>query len=553
MSSSDEDIAWEECEDDDLEEDEEMEDEDVEMAIDVDESTGVGRRPDETSSPRDYLSRRRETGTKRVASPKAKARAAKRRRRVAVHKAGVVVFCARLGMLETCCGDALTRESAVALLETAMGDLKAAARGRSSPKAALEAAVRLSRLLAAARSQRKAETFGLSDPWQLARRVHRGDWTATEFTQLLAAAVRDAGFTVRLVGCHTPAKACVVQRHRDDDDDDDDELWLWVSRATEDRSYFVFVDVAGGTVSRRPPQDPAYVVAVDDAVHLVPDAGNKDRRALPKKDRDWLEASPLVVTEPRTTALRTSIAGLPTTRFGFKNHPTYAIKAMLPRFEYIKDGADSIAFFKGDRVYRRDDVIILRGERQWKKFGRAVKPGQEPKKDKLFAEDQTDPWEVPAVVGDNIPVNDYGNVDIVDGDPNLVPKGATWIHGKDAMTLAKHLHKTSHLPYAVVVTGFDHDDSKKSRLLPFSAGSSSSAANQRSFQRPPKPKKDGVVVPDPFAPTLRAALAALRATRAKEQHLLRRRRWANVVRKLLSREHLRDMYLPDRRRVLSSS
>mmetsp|Transcript_20722 Transcript_20722/g.66699 ORF Transcript_20722/g.66699 Transcript_20722/m.66699 type:complete len:262 (+) Transcript_20722:1045-1830(+) len=226
-------------------------------------------------------------------------------------------------------------------------------------------------------------------------------------------------------------------------------------------------------------------------------------------------------------------------------------QALLKRYEFLTEDAESVGFFKGERVYRREDVEILRGERQWKRYGRAVRKDEEPTKDKLFAEAQTEPWEVPEIREDRIPVNDYGNVDVVDGDASLVPKGGVWIRGKDAIDVAKKIGKDT-LPYAVVVVGFENapNSSKEgpgssSRRL-FSSGASG-RSDTASFQRPPKPKRDGVVVPERHAPNLRAAVDALRKTRAERKRHLKRERWATIVRKLLSRARLREMYLDNRR------
>lgn len=65
----------------------------------------------------------------------------------------------------------------------------------------------------------------------------------------------------------------------------------------------------------------------------------------------------------------------------FKNHPLYALKRHLLKFEAIyPPDAAPVGFMRGDPVYSRDCVVQLHSRETWLKEARVVKVGEEPYK-----------------------------------------------------------------------------------------------------------------------------------------------------------------------------
>ncbi len=58
---------------------------------------------------------------------------------------------------------------------------------------------------------------------------------------------------------------------------------------------------------------------------------------------------------------------------------------------------------------------------------------------KLFGSWQTQPMEVPPVLHGVIPMNEYGNLEVWDGAPAFVPKGAAFVDHPKALKAAKNL------------------------------------------------------------------------------------------------------------------
>ena len=250
---------------------------------------------------------------------------------------------------------------------------------------------------------------------------------------------------------------------------------------------------------------------------------------------------------------------LPTSKGAFKNHPALALPSAFFARERLKAGARAVATFKGELVYARDDVLTLRTQKQWKRLLRKVRDDElarpaaaadepaaaaAPDDDDdeeaaleaamnaacdaaegianpraLYAEDQTEPW-APDPVGPNgeLPVNDYGNVEIF--DEAHVPRGGTWLQGKDALPAAVEAGAA----FAPVVVGFERKRGDKT----------------------PRPKIDGVLVPDDAADVVRAIRDAKVDARDAQQRAVRatraRTRWAALTRALLSRAELRSRY-----------
>ena len=73
---------------------------------------------------------------------------------------------------------------------------------------------------------------------------------------------------------------------------------------------------------------------------------------------------------------------MPTSKNAFRTHPLYAIESLLPQNQIVHNG-EPVGFFKGEKVFRREAISIVRTEKQWKQMCR------------IITEDQ---WDLPAKV-----------------------------------------------------------------------------------------------------------------------------------------------------------
>lgn len=165
----------------------------------------------------------------------------------------------------------------------------------------------------------------------------------------------------------------------------------------------------------------------------------------------------------------------------FKGHSIYVLERHLRINEVIhprrEAGKVSIRVAKNaklESVFRRQDVHLCRTADAWYRRGRDVNEGEQPLKrvvpkgkkaaapdefddnddeeategTALYAEFQTSLYEPPPVVGDKIPRNAYGNLDVY--VPTMIPAGGVHIRHPLAAKAARVLG----IDYADAVTGF---------------------------------------------------------------------------------------------------
>jgi xeroderma pigmentosum group C-complementing protein len=144
---------------------------------------------------------------------------------------------------------------------------------------------------------------------------------------------------------------------------------------------------------------------------------------------------------------------------GFKDHPMYVntlesadiryvLERHLKREEVIQPKRE-IGRFRGEPVYRRQNVLSCKTAENWMRIGRKVKDRQEPLKwvkqravtiqkrraqelamqesgesiqQGLYAQHQTEVYIPPPIVDGKIPTNSFGNIDLY--APTMLPAGA---------------------------------------------------------------------------------------------------------------------------------
>ncbi|NXC11881.1 XPC protein, partial [Orthonyx spaldingii] len=232
---------------------------------------------------------------------------------------------------------------------------------------------------------------------------------------------------------------------------------------------------------------------------------------------------------------------LPTAIGEYKNHPLYALKRHLLKFQAIyPESAAILGYCRGEAVYSRDCVHTLHSRDTWLKQARVVKVGEVPYKmvkgfsnrarkarlaepanrDRedlaLFGRWQTEEYQPPTAVDGKVPRNEYGNVYLF--LPSMLPVGCVQLKLPNLNRVARKLN----IDCAQAVTGFD-----------FHGGYS-------------HPVIDGYVVCEEYKEVLVAAWENEQAEIEKKEKEKREKRavgnWKLLTKGLLIRERLKQRY-----------
>ncbi|KAL6119970.1 xpc [Pungitius sinensis] len=231
---------------------------------------------------------------------------------------------------------------------------------------------------------------------------------------------------------------------------------------------------------------------------------------------------------------------LPVSIAEYKNHPLYALKRHLLKYEAIYPStATSLGYCRGEPVYSRDCVHTLHSKDTWLKEARTVRLGEEPYKMvkgfsnrsrkarmaseqkeendlSLFGEWQTEEYQPPLAVDGKVPRNDYGNVYLF--KPCMIPVGCVHLKLPNLHRVARKLNMDA----APAVTGFDFH------------GGYSHAVN------------DGYIVCEEHEEILRAAWVEDQEIQKQKEREKKEKRvisnWTVLVKGLLIRERLQQRY-----------
>ncbi|KAK2529462.1 Xpc [Columba guinea] len=232
---------------------------------------------------------------------------------------------------------------------------------------------------------------------------------------------------------------------------------------------------------------------------------------------------------------------LPTAIGEYKNHPLYALKRHLLKYQAIyPESAAVLGYCRGEAVYSRDCVHTLHSRDTWLKQARVVRIGEAPYKmvkgfsnqarkarlaepanrDKedlaLFGRWQTEEYQPPIAVDGKVPRNEYGNVYLF--LPSMLPVGCVQLRLPNLNRLARKLD----IDCAQAITGFD-----------FHGGYS-------------HPVTDGYVVCEEYKDILLAAWENEQAEMEKKEKEKREKRalgnWKLLTKGLLIRERLKQRY-----------
>ncbi|XP_064447597.1 DNA repair protein complementing XP-C cells isoform X2 [Mirounga angustirostris] len=348
----------------------------------------------------------------------------------------------------------------------------------------------------------------------------------------------------------------------------------WLEVFCEQEEKWVCVDCVHGVVGQAlacykyATKPMTYVVGIDGDgwVRDVTQRYDPDWMTVTRKCRVdakwWAETlrpyqSPLVEREKKEDSeFQAKHLGqpLPTVIGTYKNHPLYALKRHLLKYEAIyPETAAILGYCRGEAVYSRDCVHTLHSRDTWLKQARVVRLGEVPYKRQsvcqlavppgqmvkgysnrarkarltepqlqdhndlgLFGEWQTEEYQPPVAVDGKVPRNEFGNVYLF--LPSMMPVGCVQLNLPNLHRVARKLD----IDCVQAITGFD-----------FHKGYS-------------HPITDGYIVCEEYKDVLLAAWENEQALIEKREKEKREKRalgnWKLLVRGLLIRERLKLRY-----------
>ncbi|GAB5568316.1 DNA repair protein complementing XP-C cells isoform X1 [Prionailurus iriomotensis] len=335
----------------------------------------------------------------------------------------------------------------------------------------------------------------------------------------------------------------------------------WLEVFCEQEEKWVCVDCVHGVVGQAvacykyATKPMTYVVGIDgdgwvrDVTQRYDPAWMTTTRKCRVDAKWWAETlrpyqSPLVEREKKEDSeFQAKHLGqpLPTVIGTYKNHPLYALKRHLLKYEAIyPETAAILGYCRGEAVYSRDCVHTLHSRDTWLKQARVVRLGEVPYKmvkgysnrarkarlaepqlqDQndlgLFGRWQTEEYQPPVAVDGKVPRNEFGNVYLF--LPSMMPVGCVQLNLPNLHRIARKLD----IDCVQAITGFD-----------FHKGYS-------------HPITDGYIVCEEYKDVLLAAWENEQALIEKKEKEKREKRalgnWKLLVKGLLIRERLKIRY-----------
>ncbi|RMB98901.1 hypothetical protein DUI87_24445 [Hirundo rustica rustica] len=270
------------------------------------------------------------------------------------------------------------------------------------------------------------------------------------------------------------------------------DQWLEVFLETEDK--WVCVDCVHGNVGQpqlcfaHATKPLSYVVGFDNdgSVRDVTQRYDPAWMTSTRKSRvdpEWWEEtlqpyeSPYVERnkkEENEFQVKLQDQPLPTAIGEYKNHPLYALKRHLLKYQAIyPESAAILGYCRGEAVYSRDCIHTLHSRDTWLKQARVVRIGEVPYKMvrgfsnrarkarraepanqdlqdlALFGRWQTEEYQPPIAVDGKVPRNEYGNVYLF--LPSMLPVGCVQLKLPNLNRVARKLN----IDCAQAITGFD--------------------------------------------------------------------------------------------------
>ncbi|XP_069822807.1 DNA repair protein complementing XP-C cells isoform X2 [Dendropsophus ebraccatus] len=267
----------------------------------------------------------------------------------------------------------------------------------------------------------------------------------------------------------------------------------WVEVFLEKEKKWVCVDCVYGTINlpskcfKAATKPVTYIVGIDNAGHVKDVTRRYDPEWMTSTrkrriDTEWWEetlmpykSSNATLDEKEDAEFEAKLLDqpLPTSITEYKNHPLYALKRHLLKYEAIyPDSAAILGYCRGEAVYSRSCVHTLHSRDTWLKEARVVRLGEvpykmvkgqsnrarkarlaDPEKDSndlaLFGLWQTEEYQPPIAVDGKVPRNEFGNVYLF--KPSMLPIGCCHLQVANLHRVARKLD----IDCATAITGFD--------------------------------------------------------------------------------------------------
>ncbi|XP_075039788.1 DNA repair protein complementing XP-C cells isoform X2 [Mixophyes fleayi] len=308
---------------------------------------------------------------------------------------------------------------------------------------------------------------------------------------------------------------------------------LCFKAATKPVTYVVGIDSSGQVKDVTQRYDPEWMTGTRKR-RVDPEWWQETLRPYrstgPKReDREDVELEAKLLDQP-----------LPTSITEYKNHPLYALKRHLLKYEALyPESAAILGYCRGEAVYSRSCIHSLHSRDTWLKEARVVRLGEmpykmvkgqsnrarkarlaDPEKDgndlALFGLWQTEEYQPPVAVDGKVPRNEFGNVYLF--RPNMLPIGCAHLQVPNLHRVARKLD----IDCVSAITGFD-----------FHCGFS-------------HPVTDGYIVCEEYKDVLLAAWENEQVEIERKQKEKREKRalgnWKLLIKGLLIRERLKARY-----------
>ncbi|XP_050085964.1 DNA repair protein complementing XP-C cells homolog [Anopheles aquasalis] len=335
-----------------------------------------------------------------------------------------------------------------------------------------------------------------------------------------------------------------------------DKIDLWIEFYCEKAQRWITFDTFSGRadckdyIVRIAPNPISYVFAWDNEGYLKDVTAryvqnwNTACRML-RAEQPWLDRTLAPFIGPKTerdvaedNELNKLDADkpLPKTIGELKNHPLYALRRHLLKFEALyPQEPQPLGFIRSEAIYPRECVHTLQTREKWYKQGRVVRafetaykvvkcwkydrPNNNWLKDQpcdLFGHWQTDEYDPPTAENGVVPRNEYGNVELF--TEKMLPKGTVHLKLPGLNKVCKRLQ----IDCAPALTGFDM---AKMRVVPV---------------------YDGFVVCEEFAEkAVEEWYKDMEEEERREQEKLEKRvygNWKRLIKGLLVRRKLQNKY-----------
>ncbi|XP_056642265.1 DNA repair protein complementing XP-C cells homolog [Diorhabda sublineata] len=332
---------------------------------------------------------------------------------------------------------------------------------------------------------------------------------------------------------------------------------VWIEVFLESEEKWITVDVVRGQVHcvnelyMRATHPISYVVAwnndntIKDVTKRYCTNYNTVTRKLRINEKWWEESirpfleksTPRSREEDNDLSRQQLDQPLPKVISEYKNHPLYALRRHLLKFEEIyPPDTIPLGYVRSEPVYPRNCVYVCKSREIWLKEAKVVKAGEKPYKvvkarpkyDRLsntmitdqlleiFGEWQTKDYEPPTAENGIVPRNAFGNVELF--KPCMLPKKTVHLKLPGLNKICKRMN----IDCATAIVGFD-----------FHGGWS-------------HPVYDGFVVCEEYADTLVAAWdMEQQEIEKKENEKIEKRvytNWKKLIKGLLIRERLKARY-----------